>query len=284
MLSGIDIGGTSIKYGFVEADGTIVEQHQVPTLAHEGREAVLARIVDIARTLALDRPSNRAIGIGVPGVVDPVTRHVQSPPNLPGWDDVPLQQIVADAVGVRVTVENDANAGAIAELRAGAGKGLTDFLYITLGTGVGGGVVIGGSLYTGPHGDAGEVGHLHIEPGTVLEKVIGRVGILKRYGAGDTIDVSDIDQRAVAGEQQAIDVLTETGRLLGIGLCSALAVLGLRTVIVGGGISRSTIILDTARETVRTHAIPTIARTATIVPAHFLHDAGLVGAAMLCSE
>lgn len=285
---GIDIGGTFIKYGVVAADGTIIEKHQTPTQAHEGKDALVSRILSVAHTLASFRPFAlspcQALGIGVPGVVDPLSKHVQSPPNLPGWDDVPLQQIVADALGIKVVVENDANAGAIAELRAGAGKGRTDFLYVTLGTGVGGGVVINGRLYTGPHGDAGEVGHIHLHPGTVLEKIIGRIGILERYGADDTVDVGDIDQRAQAGEQRAIDVLTETGHLLGIGLCSAMAVLGLRTVIVGGGISRSTLILDAARTSIQQHAIPTIARNFQLLPAKFLNDAGLIGAALLTHE
>lgn len=288
MHYGIDIGGTFIKYGVVAADGTIIEKHQTLTLAHEGKDALVSRILSVAHTLVSFRPFAlspcQALGIGVPGVVDPLTKHVQSPPNLPGWDDVPLQQIVSDALGIKVVVENDANAGAIAELRAGAGKRRSDFLYLTLGTGVGGGVVINGRLYTGPHGDAGEVGHIHLHPGTVLEKIIGRVGILERYGADDTVDVGDIDQRAQAGEQRAIDVLTETGHLLGIGLCSAMAVLGLRTVIVGGGISRSTLILDAARTSIQQHAIPTIARNFQLLPAMFLNDAGLIGAALLTHE
>ena len=228
------------------------------------------------------------IGIGVPGVVDPYTKHVQSPPNLPGWDSVPLQSMVSEALGVHVVVENDANAGAIAELRAGAGKTLNNFLYVTLGTGVGGGIIIDGKLYTGPHGDAGEIGHLYIasslddsSPSFTLEHLIGRRGILERYGGGDDVDVADIDVRASLGEAQAVRVMTDTGTLLGIGLCGMLAILGLRTVLVGGGISRSALILDTARATVRRRAIPTIAQNAQIIPAHFLNDAGLVGAAML---
>lgn len=283
MLLGIDVGGTSIKYGAVLPDGTIIKQHSTPTNADEGRDAVLDRIVDAGRQLLNSHPGT-SIGIGVPGVVDPHTKHVQSPPNLPGWDRVPLQAIVSEALGVPVVVENDANAGAVAELRAGAGKTLRDFLYVTLGTGVGGGIVINNQLYTGPHGDAGEIGHIYLgtdDAAVVLEQVIGRMGILHRYGGGPEVDVADIDRRASGGEEHAIRVMIDTGRLLGMGLCSMLAVLGLRNVVVGGGISRSELILDTARRTVQERAIPTIARSAQIVPAHFLNDAGLVGAAML---
>ena len=186
MLLGIDVGGTSIKYGAVLPDGTIIKQHSTPTNADEGRDAVLDRIVDAGRQLLNSHPGT-SIGIGVPGVVDPHTKHVQSPPNLPGWDRVPLQAIVSEALGVPVVVENDANAGAVAELRAGAGKMLRDFLYVTLGTGVGGGIVINNQLYTGPHGDAGEIGHIYLgtdDSAVVLEQVIGRLGILHRYGGG----------------------------------------------------------------------------------------------------
>jgi glucokinase len=287
MLLGIDVGGTFIKYGIVEPDGTIVEQYQTPTHAEEGRDAMVGRIIRIAKELSLKAPG-KPIGIGVPGVVDPRTKHVQSPPNLPGWVSVPLQQMVADATGVDVVVENDANAGAIAEARAGAGKELRDFLYVTLGTGVGGGIIFNKHLHTGPHGDAGEVGHIYMrssmsddEPSYVLEHLIGRVGILKRYGGGSDVDVADIDTRASLGDQHAMDVMVETGKLLGIGLCGMTAVLGLRTVIIGGGISRSKIILDVARETLVKRAIPTIAKNGQILSAHFLNDAGLVGAGML---
>lgn len=286
MLLGIDVGGTSIKYGLVHATGQIAEQWSVPTQASDGLEAVLDRIVAAGRHL-LNRNPGAPIGIGVPGVVDPHTKHVQSPPNLPGWDRVPLQAIVSEALGVPVVVENDANAGAVAELRAGAGKMLRDFLYVTLGTGVGGGIVINNQLYTGPHGDAGEIGHIYLgtdDSSVVLEQVIGRMGILHRYGGGPEVDVADIDSRASGGEEHAIRVMIDTGRLLGMGLCSMLAVLGLRNVVVGGGISRSELILETARRTVQERAIPTIARSAQIVPAHFLNDAGLVGAAMLSAS
>lgn len=287
MLLGIDVGGTFIKYGIVQPDGTIVEQYQTPTHAEKGRDAMVERIIGVARTLSEKAPG-MPIGIGVPGVVDPHTKLVQSPPNLPGWIRVPLQQMVADAIGVQVVVENDANAGAIAEARAGAGKHLNDFLYVTLGTGVGGGIILNNHLHTGPHGDAGEVGHIYMqssmaddEPSYVLEHLIGRMGILQRYAGGSDVDVDDIDARALQGEQHAMDVMVETGKLLGIGLCSMMAVLGLRTVIIGGGISRSTIILDVARQTLAKRAIPTIAQNGQIMLAHFMNDAGLVGAGML---
>ena len=290
MLLGIDVGGTFIKYGIVEVDGTILEQYQTPTHAEEGRDAMVGRIIRIAKDLSLRAPG-RPIGIGVPGVVDPQTKHVQSPPNLPGWVRVPLQQMVAEATGFDVVVENDANAGAIAEARAGAGKELRDFLYVTLGTGVGGGIIFNKQLHTGPHGDAGEVGHIYMrssmtddQPSYTLENLIGRVGILSRYGGGDDVDVADIDTRAARGEEHAMNVLVESGTLLGIGLCGMMAVLGLRTAIIGGGISRSSIILDMARRTLAKRAIPTIAANGQILCAHFMNDAGLVGAGMLTAR
>ncbi|MBI2794800.1 MAG: ROK family protein [Ignavibacteria bacterium] len=310
MLFGIDIGGTNIKFGFVDDDGIIVEKHSVATKAHEGRNAVIDRIVSIASELAdtaatmnpsaaVNRDTGLPIGICVPGIVDPLSRHVLKPPNLQGWDDVHLGEIVESGTGRRVTatVENDANAAALAEYHLGAGKGHADFLYITLGTGIGGGVILNGRLYTGPHGEAGEIGHTVIDwrasyagrtPSYrtgVLEELAGNAGIVRRYvdatGRVDVKDVETIAAMAKNGDEAAKKILEETGTIVGLGICSAFAVLGLHRAVVGGGVSKSDVIMNSIVKTVRERAIPTIARDATVVRAHFLDDAGLVGSAML---
>ena len=298
-LAGIDIGGTYIKYGLVEESGKILHQERVQTRAEEGRDAVLQRIIQAARTLsALSSPPS-AFGIGVPGVVNQGIVH--SPPNLPGWDEVPLQQILEDALGSRVVVENDANAAALAESRFGAGRDHPDFLYVTLGTGVGGGIVLNNELYRGPHGDAGEIGHIQVAksevsksevrsqgPGpktrdprafreNVLESFIGSQILEAQWG----MPVGECDKHARAGDEQALGRLQDVGELLGLGLCSALAVLGLRVVVLGGGIAQSDFIINAARETVKRRAIPTIASSVKILKAAYVQDTGLIGAAFL---
>ncbi len=281
----VDIGGTSIKSGIVSADGVVLFEQSTPTLADEGLQAVMERLRGIVRGLRQRMPTAEALGIGVPGVVDPVSRVVQAPPNLPGWDRVDILSELRAVVPFPLAVENDANAAALGEAQFGAGRTHENFLYATLGTGIGGGVILGSKLYTGPHGDAGEIGHIIMnawatEGATdtrafrtgVLEDYAGIKGILRmaREEGEDVANVNRIQNNAV---------LREVGRIIGLGLCSACAVLGLRTVIVGGGIAQAPFVLDAIRTTMLRRAIPTIAGDLAVLPAQFGAQAGLIGAA-----
>ena len=167
----------------------------------------------------------------------------------------------------------------------GSGVGYPDFLYVTLGTGIGGGVILGGELYRGPHGDAGEVGHIILDAWAregaldprpfrtgVMEEYVGIQGIL-RMAKEQGEDVENV--RRIQNDA----VFKEAGRLIGLGLCSALAVLGLRVVILGGGVAQAPFILESIRTTMERYAIPTIARSLTVLPARFGSQAGLIGAA-----
>ena len=294
MMNGaIDIGGTNIKYGVVSHDGSVLWDQSKPTLAAEGRDAVVERIRGVVKQILERNPDVESIGIGVPGVVDPVTKHVQAPPNLPGWDDVDLiREIqrygdteIQRYAPLTIGLENDANAAALGEAMMGSGVGHPDFLYVTLGTGIGGGVILGGELYRGPHGDAGEVGHIILDAWAregaldprpfrtgVMEEYVGIQGILRmaREQGEDVENVRRIQNDAV---------FKEAGRLIGLGLCSALAVLGLRVVILGGGVAQAPFILESIRTTMERYAIPTIARSLTVLPARFGSQAGLIGAA-----
>lgn len=289
ILTSVDIGGTYIKYGAVlfsqeHSQAEVLWHEKVPSLAQDGVEGMLSTITTIVAALLMREPRATSVGIGVPGVVDPTTRIVQNPPNLKGWRNVDLLDHIRQSpltTSIPVYVENDANCGAIAELHAGAGKGLTDFVYITLGTGVGGGIVMNGKLYVGANGEAGEVGHMisGSYPGRKLEDIVGNKGIVERYG--QPVTVHEIDVRAQHGDEHAIHVLTETGTLIGESLCSALAVLGMRTVIVGGGVSRSTFVIEGIRKQLNLIPIPTIRASVQLLQAQFLDHAGLVGAALL---
>lgn len=283
MTGAIDIGGTNIKYGVVRALGEIEWERSTPTLALEGRDAVISRLRNVVVEIQQQSPEISSIGIGVPGVVNPSTMRVQSPPNLPGWDNVDL--IAALESALPISIENDANAAALGEAMFGAGRGVADFLYVTLGTGIGGGVILNGELYRGPHGDAGEVGHIILDAWAregardarlfrtgVMEDYVGIQGILRmahEHGE-DATNVMQISNTSI---------LVEAGRLIGVGLCSALAVLGLRTVIIGGGIAQAPYVFESISETMHRRAIPTIASTLLVVRAHFGHKAGLIGAA-----
>ncbi len=285
QFGAIDVGGTGIKYGVVDAAGGTVWEESIPTQADEGRDAVVGRICGVVRRIEERSAEISSIGLGVPGIVDPVTKHVQAPPNLPGWDDVDLLSSIRQVTSKPVDLENDANAAALAEALMGAGVDEPNFLYATLGTGIGGGIILNGALYRGPHGDAGEIGHIIMDAWAsegardprafrtaVLEDHVGNAGIVQmaRQAGHDVHSVAEITDEVV---------LREAGRVIGIGMCTAMAVLGLRVLIVGGGVSQAPYIIETIRQTVQHRAIPTIAANASVLPARFGAHAGLVGAA-----
>jgi glucokinase len=309
-LGGVDVGGTSIKVGVIRRlDGTVVREWSVLTHAEEGPTAVVSRIRSCIRDVWETEQRIASIGVGMPGVVHPTEHTVQYPPNFPGWGVVPLQSLLQASSPVPVTVENDANAAAIAEARVGAGRDVSHFLYVTLGTGVGGGIVIDRKVYAGPHGDAGEIGHvivdMHERPteeqhahdrafraGT-MEEMIGRIGLLHKMESilqqqssahlhTGAYDVADITTAATLGDAAALELLTWAGEILGVGLASALNVLGMHVVVVGGGISQAhPRLLETALSTIKERAIPTVARHVDLRVATLGSHAGVVGAAMI---
>ncbi len=303
LLAAVDVGGTYIKYGVVEYDqatarAAVLWHSSIPTHASDGVDAVLERIVGLVEEIGCRNAEIQSIGLGVPGIIVPGTGIVRNPPNLPGWTNVDLSAYLREhsqnAATLPVYVENDANCGALAELWAGAGKGRRNFVYVTLGTGIGGGLVLDGRLYTGDHGEAGEIGHMMQHAlcedrnkrtaadrfgSPKLEDVVGIQGIIDRYG--EEVTVREIDERAALGDARARKVLDDTGEILGWALCDVLAVLGVRTIIVGGGVSRSTIVLDAITRTLRQSPLPTQAANVQLLQAHFVDHAGLVGAALL---
>lgn len=310
MYAGIDIGGTNIKYGVVSNTGEILFQDSHPTDAMRGKDVLIADIQAVIQSLQKQYPDIHSLGVGFPSVVNPKDGCVYYPPNLPGWGIVPLVQLLQDVATVPVAVDNDANVAALAESELGAGRNTPYFLYLTLGTGIGGGIIVNGRIYTGERGGAGEVGHIIIdstdEPthemqqlgrsfraGT-LEERLGRVGLISLAQTfmshyPDSIlhtykplDVEHISIAVEQGDACAIECFTHAGYVLGLGIASALALLDMRIVVVGGGISNShPLFLDSALSTLRTRALPTISPEVEIRKAYFSHNAGIVGAAIL---
>ena len=166
-LLGIDIGGTKVALALGDAQGHVTARMRRPTEPSGDPAADVARIAADARRLlaevGLGAADLAAVGVSAPGPVDPVRGEILHPPNLPGWGTVPLRDLLAGALGAPVRVENDANAAALAEWRYGAGRGFEDLVYLTMSTGVGGGLVLGGRLHAGLRGNAGEIGHLPVE-------------------------------------------------------------------------------------------------------------------------
>jgi glucokinase len=165
---GIDIGGTNIRFGIVDEAGNITVRKKAKTEAGEGFGRVLGRlqkgISALTEKVSADGHTLKGIGIGVPGIISPEEGIVRFSPNLPGWLDVPLRDSVASLTSVPVLVENDANAYALGEATYGAGRGVNSLLCITLGTGVGGGIILDNGIWRGADGMAGEVGHMTVDP------------------------------------------------------------------------------------------------------------------------
>lgn len=305
MYLALDIGGTNIKAAIVHEDGTIVQHWSQPTEAALGKDLMLASLRSLIQTIVAQHPGVQAVGVGVPGIVHPADGCVYYPPNLPGWDIVPLTALVAEYSGLPTAVDNDANTAALAEQALGAGRGHNYFLYVTLGTGVGGGIIADGRLYRGERGGAGEIGHIIVDAtaehqpdlprfrtGT-LEELVGRQGILRTarecaqthpqsllHSIPD-FDVSHISEAVAQGDTAAQECFRRTGYYLGIGIASALEVLDMSYIVVGGGISQAhPLLLDTAQQVLRERVLPPL-QHASIVHAQFGSDAGIVGAAML---
>jgi len=310
LAIGIDLGGTNIKAGLVTGDGKVLETASTPTLAHEGPDGVVGRMAKLANDLKAKAPEPPAgIGVGSPGPLDPTIGMLYFTPNMPGWDNYPLAAKLGALTNLQVTVENDANVAALAEYRQGAGKGTRTMILLTLGTGIGGGIIFDGKLVNGARVTAGEVGHIVINEkgpkcgcgahgcleaycGTagilgrareLLEKV-GTVSILRDTAGKDYEKLTPqmIGDAARKGDGPAISVYKETGRLLGVGISSLVNLFAPEVVILGGGIAANWDFLYPAcREEVKRRAMKPGNELVKIVPAVLGNEAGLVGAAAL---
>ncbi len=185
MLLGIDLGGTKVAYALARSDGEILARSRTATPQSGDPEADVEAIVATARKLCEDNGVRalERVGLSAPGPLDRSTGRILGPPNLSGWTDVPIVAWLESGLGCPVRLENDANAGALAEWRAGAGRGSKEMIYLTMSTGVGGGLILDGKLYRGHGGGAGEVGHVPVEwPGVLC--ACGLRGCLEAYVGG----------------------------------------------------------------------------------------------------
>jgi len=217
LLLGIDIGGSKIAYALADPAGEILARRRRPTEPTGNPEQDLARIADDARGLLAQAGAEegdlRGVGVSVPGPLDIDRGRVVRPPNLAGWEAVPVGKILQTEFGCPVALENDANAAALAEYRFGAGRGCQDLVYLTMSTGVGGGIILGGRLHRGRMGTAGELGHTPVEwPGEpcacglrgCLEAYLGGVALTRRLRAQVPETSACV---ALAGSPQAVSTV-----------------------------------------------------------------------------
>lgn len=308
LYIGIDIGGTNIKSGLVTSLGDIVEEKWIATEVDRGVKDVLDRIGHIIKEF-IEHINNgstvQGIGMGIPGQIDVRNGLLKESPNLPGWDEIHIDEEIKKRTGLSVTVDNDANIAALGEFAYGAGRGVTEMFMVTLGTGVGGGLILNGNIYRGAMRFAGEFGHMTIEQDGPLcscgrrgcvEAYVGLKGILRlvkdklkdeKESLLKGMDISkitpkDISQAASKGDEIAIDIFKKVGEYLGIGLGNVVNLLNIERVVVGGGVSKAgEFILRSTRETLSKVALKVCSDIVTIVPASFIDRAGIVGAARL---
>jgi len=310
---GIDLGATTIKAGVVEKNGSIPDQFSVDSKANKGPKMVIQQIIfTIQELFGRHKPSECAgIGIGTPGLVSIDSGTVQHPPNFVDWGTVDITKEVRKAFKMPVFVENDANCAAIAEARYGAGIEFKDFLFVIWGTGVGGGIIIDRKIFRGPHGGAGEIGHISIDYNGRLcncgnygciESYVGQRYLSQRTkeiltsakdglhtkleqlvdGNLNKLNPEIISQAAEEGDQTAIGVLEEAGELLGCALASILNVLDLRVVVIGGGISAApAFVYESIITSLRSRILKPHKEGVRVIRAKLGNKAGIVGAASL---
>ncbi|MBV9081304.1 MAG: ROK family protein [Acidobacteriaceae bacterium] len=252
LILGIDLGGTNTKSGLASSAGKLLWDETVSTPAAAGRTALLTHLVKIAER-GLDRAHKAghqpgAIGVATAGWVDPRTgRVVYATENLPGWTGTAIADEISARTGLPVYVENDANALAVGEAEFGAGRGLTDFVCITVGTGVGSGCYLGGRLNRGAHFFANALGHIVIHPGGpacncgqqgCLETYTNATALLS-YGEGRYSSTKDLIAAAHLGEAVALAAITETARHLAIGCNVLVQLLDPQAIILSGGLAQN---------------------------------------------
>ncbi|MFA5794880.1 MAG: ROK family protein [Candidatus Brocadiia bacterium] len=307
---GINIGGTNISVGLVNELGRILLRKTIPAQASQGGPALLRRVVRLAK----DTIRNRAIlGIGacMPGQIDPNKGMPLAPtPNIPGWARLPIKKALS-GLGLPVHIENDANVAALGEQYCGAGRGVKNLILLTLGTGVGGGIIIDGKIYRGSFCYAGEVGHVPVPIPPwhkvrcgcgnygCLETVASATGVVRRmrdrmHETGESkasckdrrksnkITAKKIFDLARRGRKLELEVVKETGWYLGVAIAGLINVLDPELVIIGGKMSEAgDILMNQIRLNVRGRTMPSKSKCPRIVRAKLGGDAGLIGAAAL---
>ena len=312
---GIDLGGTKILTAVANAEGKMLSRDHSITPAKEGPEAVVKSILEsVGRALDQSKiavSDLAAVGLGAPGLSNPETGILYTSPHLPGWRDVPLRGIIEKELGKRVFLLNDANAAAVGELYFGAGRGARNFIYITVSTGIGGGIIIDGKIYTGSTGTAGELGHMVVDDegppcncgnkgcwealasGTALAREArhrikaGAATSILEYVDGDVEKVSAeaIHEAAQAGDNLAAELIARSAYYLGVGLANLINIFNPEVIVIGGGLSNiGDMLLKPAFEEAGRRAFKQAYQSVRFARAELGRNSGVLGAAAFALE
>lgn len=314
-IVGVDLGGTKIATALFDTSTQLLRKMRVLTEPRDGADAVIARINDSIRALLsgakADADDLAGVGIASPGPLNTRTGVVNFAALL-DWHDVPLRDRIHHELGVPVWLENDANAAGLGECHYGAGRGARGMVYVTISTGIGGGIIIDRRIYRGWHDSAGEFGHICIEPGGRSCRC-GNRGCLQAYASGpalaeiarerlaatgrssaildlaggvpDRINALILEQAALQGDPTAIALWNEMGARLGLGLSILVQLFDPELIVIGGGLSKAwPLFRDSTLDTIRQHIYKMLADDLRIMPATLGDEAGLYGAAALVFE
>ncbi|MBL8745645.1 MAG: ROK family protein [Phycisphaerae bacterium] len=311
FVVGIDLGGTNMQIGVVDASNAVLGRSKIKTKAERGGDAVLERMIegveDACEKSGLNTKDLAAIGVGAPGAIDMKLGVVLEAPNL-RWNNMPLADRLSAAFDRRpVLIDNDVNVAVYGENRLGAGENAHDVLGIWIGTGIGGGLILNGSLYYGSLGSAGEIGQTVLFPGAPLgwrlfeqncsrKHLVGRIlRLIDANRASSLIDIAggrdDIGASALAETYNKSDTLVrevvdEATALIGIAAANAVTLLSLPMIILGGGFAEAfgQPFADRVAHAMKPHVFPKALHSCRVVTTRLADDAGLLGAALLARE
>ena len=311
----IDLGGTKILTAIISNKGQVMAREYCLTLADEGPEAVINRILSAIDHLLNQRninlPQLYGISIAAAGAIDFEKGLITSSPHLPGWHDVPLRDIVKEKYKVNTFLINEANAAALGEHYFGVGQGVNNLILLTVGTGIGGGIIINGRLYSGANGSAGEIGHITIDVNGprcncgntgCLEALVSGTAVAKEAierirqggmsslteivgGKIENITAEKVSLAAQGGDSLASEVILKAATYLGVGLVNLVNIFNPEMIIIGGGMAKmGELLLNPARQVVREKAFQLPAQAVQIVFAQLGDDAGVLGAAVFAFQ
>jgi glucokinase len=301
---GVDFGGTSVKPGVVSGSKIVARSEPIPTRKHDSAEGLLAAVFRDVAVLRAQYPGVCALGAGLPGIIDGLNGRVRELSNVPGWRDVPLAALLSEKTGLPCIIENDANAMAYAEWRFGAGRDRRNVICMTLGTGVGGGLILDGKLFRGSQLGAGEIGQMIIEPHGVpgrygnsgaLEKYVGNRQISERaqkiYAAASITRAPEeltplfLEKAALSGDEIAAKLWEDVGFEIGIMLTNIVWLLNPDRIVIGGGVAKAgPLLFEPIKRTIRERTSRVYHEHLEVVPAELGNDGGIIGSATLAVE
>ncbi|RJG26490.1 ROK family glucokinase [Paenibacillus thiaminolyticus] len=305
---GVDLGGTAIKVGICDTEGRLLQTFEGPTEVAKGHDTVIDNIENYIRRIVEESPYDwsqvAGIGAGVAGFTNVKEGVILLAPNV-GFKDVPIRAILEARLGKPVKIDNDANVAALGEAWSGAGKGIDNCVCYTLGTGVGGGIIINGKIVQGFSGMAGELGHIAVIPDLeAIQCGCGKIGCLETVSSatgiirmakdaverGDRTSLSllediaakDVFDAAKAGDEVAVRIISRAAFYLGKSMAAVAVTLNPERFIIGGGLSKAgEFLFEQIRETFKKLSPEPVTRGVSIVPAELGNDAGMIGAAGL---